>query len=197
MFYFDGLNSRRLGGRGFTLIELLVVVSIVALLIGLLLPTLHSARRRAWRVGCSSNVRQIALANVAHASDGEGRFVAGAADFVENLQRWHGARDSVQERFESSRGPLAEYLGPGGAVRDCPEFVVDGSEPGADFEAGAGGYGYNNAFVGVDERRGDLRGAMLADVGNQLRLHQPANHNSKASISQSGYHKFLTKYQID
>ena len=59
---------------GFTLIELLVVITIIALLLAILLPSLTKVRELGRRVICKTNLRQIAIAWHAYLNDYEGKF---------------------------------------------------------------------------------------------------------------------------
>jgi prepilin-type N-terminal cleavage/methylation domain-containing protein len=58
--------------RGFSLLELLVVIGVIALLVGILVPTLAASRDAARTAGCASNLRQIQLICRAYADQFKG-----------------------------------------------------------------------------------------------------------------------------
>ncbi len=115
-------NLRNSVGRppsAFTLIELLVVLAIIAVLMGLLLPVLGSARAEGRAVACGSNLRQLGIANAGYAVDHGGVFVpygdadgGHAAQWTELLAGYF-ARQLEGDTFNEAVG--------GGRVLRCPE----------------------------------------------------------------------------
>ncbi len=66
--------------RAFTLIELLVVIAVIALLIGILLPSLGTARDMARQTRCSSNLRQVGIAINNYSISNRGFYSSGRFD---------------------------------------------------------------------------------------------------------------------
>ncbi|AHF89824.1 N-terminal cleavage protein [Opitutaceae bacterium TAV5] len=62
--------------RAFTLIELLTVIAIIGILAAIIIPTVGKVREAARLSKASSNIRQLQLANILHASEHKGRYVA-------------------------------------------------------------------------------------------------------------------------
>lgn len=63
------MDTQPIPRRGFSLIELLVVVAIIAILVGLVLPALSSARKSGKSAVCASNLRSVGQALEAYSGD--------------------------------------------------------------------------------------------------------------------------------
>ncbi len=172
--------------RGFTLIELLIVIAIIALLTSILMPSLSRARQLAHKTVCSTNIRGLAVANSIYAEENDGFYVLAAEDmWGENLKRWHGQRENVNEAFNPIRGPMRAQMS-GDGIKQCPSFAdaLEDSGQNAAFEAGCGGYGYNASYIGA---RTDRHGSSGIAFNHSARSSEIRNPSQTVMFTDAAY----------
>jgi prepilin-type N-terminal cleavage/methylation domain-containing protein len=139
--------------RAFTLIELLVSIAIVAVLLGVLLPSLASARAQARRIKCLSNLRQLGQTFHMYAGDYRGRAMPlayTAPAIVGNGPPiyWWGTNDA--RGVNHTRGFVWPYLRAdlrASGVYECPDQPWGTYIPQGAARAVTSTYGYNGYFL--------------------------------------------------
>lgn len=125
---------RRIASRrttGFTLVELLVVVSIIALLISILLPSLRKARDQAKTVKCAANERQVGQALAAFIAESNGLYPPSYA--YPTKGQWDPSHPENQELSSVPYGYThwSYFLYSSGRAKDeafqCPNFPEGGA----------------------------------------------------------------------
>ena len=137
------LASTRRSCAGFTLVELLVVIGIIALLVGILLPSLNKARKAAVAVRCLANERSIGQAFMMYAVDFKGAIVP--------CYVWHGTAGDAWPFFLIQGHYLPDPRIQGGTVGPATSNSVLVCPAVRDLPASDGTAGFNPVATGTND----------------------------------------------
>ncbi len=124
------MDALRPEARGFTLVELLVVVSVIAILMGILLPVYGAVRRQAWVTKAHHELRQVSFA---------------CQQYYEDYERYPPARTFCASRMASldEYNHLPDELVIGEYLPELPDDVFN---RGHTYKYLAPGFGWANGM---------------------------------------------------
>lgn len=149
--------------KAFTLIELLVVISIIAILMAILMPTLTMARAAGKQLFCLSNLRQMAIATQSYANEYNGFYPIGYYRKKENGRKieynWDFTIVTQGSRVTIQPGLL--WMGDTNKkIQQCPSFKGDSNTRYDPYT----GYNYNTSYIGHGEKETVEKPAKLIEV---------------------------------
>jgi len=118
---------------GFTLIELLVVISIIAMLMSIMLPSLSNAREMGRRVVCQSNIRSLTIAWYAYAIENDDLLCSSDTEFNKDEGDYNWVADGLDLPGNTIGGTeqairdgvLASYLSNNTKVYKCKSDTTE------------------------------------------------------------------------
>ncbi len=189
----NGAQARRSHGRiasAFTLIELLVVISVIALLIGILMPAIGSARGAARQIVGASLHKQLSTAQLTYAYDHRGAYAGPNTSNIQYLARSVGGGSPLQFGSAALLGnttsttPVSTHDWISPILGDSMGFSENRAERTADI--------FNNLACPAATRFNDLLFGDAEDLDDFEEVQNKRVFNQISFLSPMGFHYWPT-----
>lgn len=163
-----------------TLVELLITIAIIAILAGMLLPALHSARQKARSISCINNLKTCGLRMTVYANSCDDYFPAAfeTVYWAFSLRRMDKGTDGLEYRFDGYK----EYR--------CPYDIVDTT--GDQTTAPRATYGMNWSIADSPAREKCVR---ISDLSRQAKTWRTGSASTTILLGDTLFVDAARKFQ--